>query len=148
MYRFKLQTLLNHRRHQEEMVQKELAQLQKKLVVEQEKLRAQQRVKQLNLSELKKKQRESRTVTDILLSVNYIEQLSKDIEHQTLRVQDVDKTVTQKRNELISVMKKCKTLEKLKDKEWQTYQQKLMKTERKLMDEVAAVRHVHKIQPH
>jgi len=130
------------------MVQKELAQLQKKLVVEQEKLRAQQRVKQLNLSELKKKQRESRTVTDILLSVNYIEQLSKDIEHQTLRVQDVDKTVTQKRNELISVMKKCKTLEKLKDKEWQTYQQKLMKTERKLMDEVAAVRHVHKIQPH
>jgi flagellar biosynthesis chaperone FliJ len=43
-------------------------------------------------------------------------------------------------------MKKRKTVEKLKDKEWQGYRQKLAKNERTLMDEVAAARHIRSIQ--
>lgn len=128
------------------MVQKELAQSQKKLAAEREKLRAQKKLKHLNLLELQKNQRESNTVTDILLVMNYIARLSRDIEHQILRVQEADKAVVQKRNDLVAAMKKCKTLEKLRDKEWQTHQQKLMKTECQVMDDVAAARHVRKIQ--
>jgi flagellar protein FliJ len=146
MFRFKLQTLLHHRRHQEEMVQKELAELQQKLAAEQEKLRIEKRDKRLNLLELRKKQRNSSTVTEILLFLNYIEQLSKNIEIQALRVQKVKKTVIQKRNELILIMKKRKTVEKLREKQWQGYRQKLAKTERTLMDEVAAGRYVRNIQ--
>jgi flagellar protein FliJ len=146
MFRFKLQAVLHHRRQQEEMAQKELAKLQQKLATEQEKLHIEKRVKRLNLLELREKQRNSSTVSEIRLSLNYLAQLSKNIEIQTLRVQKVEKTVIQKRNELISIMKKRKTLEKLKDKEWQGYRQKLAKNERTLMDEVAAARHIRSIQ--
>lgn len=128
------------------MAQKELAKLQQKLATEQEKLHIEKRVKRLNLLELREKQRNSSTVSEIRLSLNYLAQLSKNIEIQTLRVQKVEKTVIQKRNELISIMKKRKTLEKLKDKEWQGYRQKLAKNERTLMDEVAAARHIRSIQ--
>ena len=53
--------------------------------------------------------------------------------------------VTQKRDNLIAIMKKRKTLEKLKEKEWLEYQQKLMQAERKFNDEVAATRHIRKM---
>jgi flagellar export protein FliJ len=77
--------------------------------------------------------------------MNYLTQLSEDIEKQSLRVQKSTKLVDQKRHKLISIIKKRKTLSKIKDKDWQSYKQKLMQNERKLMDEVASTRHVRKI---
>jgi flagellar export protein FliJ len=77
--------------------------------------------------------------------MNYLTQLSKDIENQALRVQKITKLVDQKRHELITIMKKCKTLQILKDRDWQAYQQKLIQNERKLMDEVASTRYVRKM---
>jgi flagellar biosynthesis chaperone FliJ len=55
------------------------------------------------------------------------------------------KAVDLKRQELITVMKKHKTLKKLKHREIQAYQRKLMYDERKLMDELASIRHARKI---
>ena len=77
--------------------------------------------------------------------VNYIQQLSKNIDEQTKRVQDANKKVDQMRKELILSTKKRKTLEKLKDKGLKVYQQKEMQNERKLMDEIASSRHVRKV---
>jgi hypothetical protein len=78
------------------MVQKELAELQQKLAAEQEKLRIEKRDKRLNLLELRKKQRNSSTVTEILLFLNYIEQLSKNIEIQALRVRKLKRPLFRK----------------------------------------------------
>ncbi len=144
MYRFKLEALLNHRRHQEEVCQKELAQTERQLADEQGKLRQQKREKRENIQKLQAKQKEKLNVSDIILSVNYIQQLSKNIEDQKKCVREATKTVNQKRNELIIIVKKRKTLEKLKEKEWLAYQQIMMQTERKLMDEVASTRHARK----
>ena len=77
--------------------------------------------------------------------MNYIQQLSKDIEDQAIRAHKAAKLVDQKRHELVSIMQKHKTLKKLKYKEQQAYQQKLMQTERKLMDELASIRYARKI---
>ena len=145
MYRFKLEALLNHRRYQEEVCQKELAQAQRVLSDEREKLDRKKNEKQESLEKLQTKKKENPTVSDIMLHMNYLTQLSKDIEDQALRVQNSTKLVDQKRHELISIMKKRKTLKKIKYKDWQTYQQKLMQDERKLMDEVASTRHVRKM---
>jgi flagellar export protein FliJ len=71
--------------------------------------------------------------------------LSKDIEDQAMHVHKTVKLADQKRHELISVMQKRKTLKKLKYKEQQAYQQKLMQDERKLMDEIASIRHGRKV---
>ncbi len=145
MYRFKLEALLNHRRHQEEVCQKELAQTERQLADEQGKLRQRKREMRENIQKLQAKQKEKLNVSDIILSVNYIQQLSKNIEDQKKCVRQATKKVNQKRNELIIIVKKRKTLEKLKENEWLAYQQILMQTERKLMDEVASTRHARKM---
>ena len=145
MYRFKLEALLNHRRHQEEECQKELARTQRILVDEQGKLNRLKKEKRANVQKLQIKQKESIAVNDIILRLNYIQQLSKDIAIQSKYVQEAVNEVNQKRDALISIMKKRKTLEKLKDKKWQAYQKKLFQDELKLMDEFASIQHARKI---
>ena len=145
MYRFKLEALLTHRRHQEEAGQKELAKVRRKLSAEREKLNRIKREKQKSLEKLQAKKKDSTTVSNILLYMNFIQQLSKEIENQALRVHKSTKIVDHKRHELVSIMQKHKTLKNLKYKEQQAYQQKLMQDERKLMDELASIRHARKM---
>jgi flagellar export protein FliJ len=145
MYRFRLEALLNHRRYQEEVCQKELAQAQRELSDERLKLNWKKNLKQESVEKLQTKKKENPIVSDIMLHINYLTQLSKDIENQALRVQKSTQLVNQKRHELITIMTKRKTLKKIKYKDWQAYQQKLMQDERKLMDEVASTRHVRKM---
>jgi flagellar export protein FliJ len=145
MYRFKLEALLTHRRHQEEAGQKELAKVRRKLSDEREKLNRIKREKQKSLEKLQAKKKDSTTVSDIMLYMNYLAQLSKEIEDQALRVRKTSKLVDQKRHELISIMQKRKTLKKIKHKECRSYQQKLIQDERKLMDELASIRHARKM---
>ena len=145
MHRFKLEALLNHRCHQEELCQKELAQTERLLADEKGKLRCRKREHRENIQQLQAKQKVSINVSDIILAVNFIQQLSKDIEDQTKCVREATKTVSQKRNELIIIVKKRKTLEKLKEKEWVAYQKKMMQNERKLMDELASTKRARKM---
>ena len=145
MYQFKLQALLNHRRHQEEVCQIELAEAQRGLTDAQEKLRRLKKAKRENIQKLQTRQKEHHNVSDILIFINYIEQLSRDIEAQMQQVRKASKNVTQKRDNLIAIMKKRKTLEKLKEKERLDYQQKGMQAERKFNDEVASTRHIRKM---
>jgi flagellar FliJ protein len=145
MYRFKLEALLNHRRHQEEVCQKELADAQRELTAVQKKLSRLKKEKRANIQNLQTRQQESKTVSNILLFINFIEQLCAKIETQIRRLQKATQMVNQKRDDLISIMKKRKILEKLKEKEWLAYQQKILHEERKFNDEVAATRHVRKM---
>ena len=145
MYRFKLEALLNHRRYQEEVCQKELTTALIVLSDEREKLDRKKSEKQESLEKLQTKKKENPTLWDIKSHMNYLTQLSEDIESQALRVRNSSKLVDQKRQELISIMQKRKTLKKIKYKDWQRYQQKFMQDERRLMDEVASTRYVRKI---
>jgi len=145
MYRFKLEALLKHRRHQEEVLQKELADAQKKLAAEQSIQHALERKKRRRVQELQRRQTSGNTITDIVLYLTYIEHLSANIEDQKQRVQIAQQIAHQKRNELIASMKKRKALEKLKEKGRQAYQYKQMQEERKFMDEVASARHGRRI---
>ena len=144
MYRFKLQALLNHRRHQEEISQKELADAQRKLSAAQEHLRRLKNDRHDNVRILQDRQKEHHSTTNILIYLKYIEQLSREIEVQREQVSRASQDVRQKRADLIAVVKKRKTLEKLKENEWLAYQQKMMQAERKFNDEVAGARHIRK----
>ena len=91
MYRFKLEALLSHRRHQEEDCQKELAQAHRELSDERKTLMRIKTEKQKSLEILQTKKKVSTTVTDIRLYVNYIQQLSKDIEYQAMACAEICK---------------------------------------------------------
>ncbi len=82
MHRFKLEALLNHRRNQEEICQKELAQTERQLVDEEGKLRRQKREQRENIQKFHAKQKERINVSVMILSVSFIQQLSKNIENQ------------------------------------------------------------------
>ncbi len=145
MYRFKLETLLNHRRQQEEIRQQELAETERQLADEQERLSRRKREQREKIQGLQAKQKENINVSDIILSMNYIRRLAKSIEDQKKCVRDAGKKVDQKRNELITIVKKRKALEKLKESEIRAHRQKMMQKEGKLMDEVASTRHARKM---
>ena len=145
MHRFKLEALLSHRRHQEEICQKELAQTERLLADENHKLHRQKNEKSDNIQKLQIKQKKIINVFDIILTVRYIQQLSEKIEEQKKCARKAGSKVNQKRHELITIVKNRKTLEKLKEKEWLAYQQKVKQTERNLMDEVASTRHARKM---
>ena len=144
MYRFKLQALLNHRRHQEEIGQKEMAAAQRDLADAQEKLRRIKNDKRANIQKLKARQKALHNISNIIIFINYIEQLSRKLTAQIQQVDEASENATQKRHNLIAIMKKRKTLEKLKEKERLDYRQKMMQAERKFNDEVAATRHTRK----
>ena len=145
MYQFKLEALLNHRRHQEEICQKDLARFQQKLADEQQSLRRTKQLKRKKILELRIRQNDSINVSDMILYINFIVRLSKKIDEQCASMREADRKVNQKRNELIGLMKTRKTLEKLREKDWLTYQKKMMQDERKFMDEVATSRHIRKM---
>jgi len=145
MYRFKFEALLSHRRHQEEICQRELARCQRRLAGEQEKLRRTKYLKRENIRMLQARQQGSINVSEISLYMKYIDGLSEKVEEQNGCVREAAKQVNQKRNELIGIVKKRKTLERLKEKDRLAHQKELMQSERKLMDEMATTRHARKM---
>ena len=137
MYRFNLEPLLNHRRYQEEILQKELAGLKTRLAAEKDKLRVLKKKKRQYLGQLQLKQQSGRPVSEIRLYLHFVDHLSKEMNAQNQRVLRAEKGFNLKRQDLIQAMKKRKTLEKLQEKGFQAHQQKMLKKERDFMDEVA-----------
>ena len=137
MYRFNLEPLLNHRRYREEVLQKELAGLKKRLTEEEQKLRALRKKKRQFLLQFQKKQKDGRPASEIKLYFDFVEHFSKKIDAQHQNVIEAKRIFNLKRQDLITAMKERKTLDRLKEKGWQAYQQEQSKKERDLMDEVA-----------
>ncbi len=88
---------------------------------------------------------EPHNTSNILIFINYIKQITRDMDAQVQEVNLASQQVTQKRDNLIAIVKKRKTLEKLKEKQWLEYQKNMMQAERKFNDEVAATRHIRKM---
>jgi flagellar FliJ protein len=145
MYQFKLEPLLNHRRYQEEILQKELADLKKRLQAEQHQLRNLRTKKRRNVQLLTARQRKSRPASELKLYVDYIDHLTVELTVQAERVMEAQRRFDAKRRELMAAMKKRKVLEKLKEKGQRAYEQTQLKKERAVLDDVAGHQYVLKI---
>ena len=140
MYRFNLESLLNYRRYQEEILQKELADFKNQLIEHEQHLRQLKQARRKNSLELHQRQKKGGLVSGLIMYFRYLDRLTADIDKQNRRVVQTKKRIEQKRRELIEIVKKRKTLEKLKDKGFNTFEQQQLKKERDLLDEVAATR--------
>jgi len=138
MYRFNLESLLNHRRYQEEILQKELAGLKVRLAAEKDKLWVLRQKKRKTVQQLQEKQTDGHLVSEIKLFVDFLDQLSKEMEAQRENVLEAERNFSLKRRDLIAAMKERKTLDRLKEKGLQAYEQEQFKKERSFMDEVAS----------
>ena len=138
MYRFNLEPLLNNRRYQEEILQKELAGSKIRLAAEKDKLWILRQKKRKYVQQLQEKQTDGRPVSEIKLFVDFVEQLAKEMEVQRQNVLHAERDLNLKRQDLIAAMKKRKTLDRLKEKGLQAYEHEKFKKERSFMDEVAS----------
>jgi flagellar FliJ protein len=138
MYQFNLEPLLNHRRYQVEVLQKELATLKMRFDAEKDKLWRLRQKKRKTVLLLQEKQTVGRPAAEIKLCVDFVEQLSKKMEAQKQNVLEAERKFSLKRRDLVAAMKKRKILDRLKEKGLQAYEQEQLKKERGLMDEVAA----------
>jgi len=137
MYQFNLEPLLNHRRYQVEVLQKELADLKIRLDAEKDKLWVLRQKKRETVLQLQEKQTDGRPASEIKLYVDFVEQLSKEMEAQRQKVLKAERKFNLKRLDLIAAMKKRKILDRLKEKGLQAYEKEQLKKERSFMDEVA-----------
>ena len=146
-YRFNLEPVLNHRRLVEETLQKDLAILKISLIDENERLITYEESRVKLLEELQQIQKEGTTTSDILLYLPFIEQVSKDIERQKKKVFELEIKVEQNRKDLLEATKKKKALQKLKEKAFKAYNQKLIKNEQDFLNEVAVSQFNRRIRP-
>ena len=144
MYQFKLESLLNHRRYREEVLQKELAHSKRRLQSEQEQLRDLKNQKRQNLRQLQTRQKKGRPASELKLYVDFIEYLTAEMEAQRQKVMEAQRRFDSTHQAVIAAMKKRKALEKLKEKGRRAYEQTQLKKERDLLDDVAGHQFVQK----
>jgi flagellar FliJ protein len=144
MYQFKLEPLLNHRRYQEEVLQKELAGLKKRLQAEQHQLRNLKKKKRRNGQLLEARQKKGRPASELKLYVDFIDYLTAQMKIQAEQVVKAQHRCDATRQELLAAMKKRKVLEKLKEKGRRAYEQTQLKKERALLDDVAGHQYILK----
>ena len=142
MSKFKLETLLQHRKHVEENYQRELANTLHALKEEKETLG-----QLISSRDQVKRNLEQRLTEDInaaeLLHFNkYLDRLSIDISLQNKRVADVELELEQKRLKLTEAVKSRKIMDKLKDKQMAAEFEKNQKNEQNFMNEIAINRHL------
>jgi flagellar export protein FliJ len=138
MYQFNLEPLLNHRRYQVEVLQKELADLKMRLDAEKDKLWLLRQKKRETVLHLQEKQTVGGPASESKLYIDFVEQLSKKMEAQKQNVLEAERNFSLKRQDLVAAQQKRKILDRLKEKGLQAYEQAQLKKERSLMDEVAA----------
>ena len=90
------------------------------------------------MQQLQEKQTDGHLVSEIKLFVDFLDQLSKEMEAQRENVLEAERNFSLKRRDLIAAMKERKTLDRLKEKGLQAYEQEQFKKERSFMDEVAS----------
>ena len=138
MYKFSLQSLLNHRKHLEENLDKELGRIKRAVNIEERRLERLTKNKIKCQQDLQKNQDDGKKINEIILCFNYLDKLALDIDKQKKCLKNVEKEYEIKRSELIEAMKKRKTLVRLKEKEMKAFNYSEMKVEQDIMNEVAA----------
>ncbi len=145
-FKFSLQTLLNHRLHREEILQKELAEAGCRLKEEKAALTRLQEDKERAYAEVQLKHLRGMAVSEHILYANFLEGLARNIAVQQEKVNEAERQYAQKQEELIEAVKKRKTIENLKEKGLAAYSKKLLKLDQDFLDEVAICR-FHKGTP-
>ena len=139
-YTFSLESLLNHRIHHEEIMQKELAVCGCRVRDEKENLLRIQQDKERAYAEIQQKQLRGIAISEHIVYANFFEGLARNMLTQQEKIKEAEKQFALKREELIEAVKKRKTIENLKEKGLAAYTREVLKLDRDFMDEIAISR--------
>jgi len=140
-FKFKLQTVLDHKQKQEEEEQRELVRRKDILAKEERRLKRLKDIQETRKRELAEKSAQGLlNVEEIQMYHQFQKRLSAEISAQSIRVQQAQADVEWQREKLLEAMKERKTYEKLKEKHYQAWLAETEAEERKLLDEIATTK--------
>jgi flagellar export protein FliJ len=148
MFRFRLQHVLEVRERLERLKQKDhaLALLEwQSLVTE---IDRRQRTMTQAAGHVDSLKQTSPTMMPILLHSNYRKRLQAEVERLREQVREQEQVLELKRRELVETRRARRTLEILRDKQRERYEQRQQRLERATMDEVAANYHTFNGRTH
>ncbi len=141
MVAFRLQTVLNVRKIEEEKLQGELATLIKSILEAESTLNFLRLQKSQTLRILHEKQKEGMSAGEIGIYNTYLKELSDRISSQKKILKELEKARDKKREELIEASKRRKILEKLKEKKLLDALHEEMRRQQNFIDEIGVTRH-------
>ncbi|MEE4111911.1 MAG: flagellar export protein FliJ [Desulfobacteraceae bacterium] len=144
MYRFNMQTVLDHRQFIEDKLKKDLAEIRQQVMA------AQLQMKWLNRKEadtrtaLKQEQAAGVSSHQVVAYQLYLKRLSERITRQAKVISEISQRESKKQEALLEAMKKRQILEKLKDQSLDRYHRMMLKKEMNFIDEMAINQFVRK----
>lgn len=141
MFTFRLESVLKHRKHQEEILQKELSLMQREIEMKHSALQCLFEKMSRLVRNIQRLQQEGVTISEQILYCDCIEQQKIKIGLLEQEIEIIRNKIDIKRKELLEAVKNRKILEKLKEKKNVVYLEDLLRTEQKLLDEAAVCRY-------
>jgi flagellar export protein FliJ len=144
MFNFKLQTILNVRKILEEKSLQDFSEQQRECQKENERLQTIRHEKTELIDGLRKVQGKAVNVTEITMNVEHIRQCMKREVVQQEQVREAERLTEVKKEALFDAMGKRKSMETLKERQFDQHQSEMDLIERTTIDEMVIVRHNRK----
>lgn len=142
VFKFKLQSILEHKKKVEEEEQRVLARLKEIQRKEQEKMELLKMTKVTEMEALVEKSAQGfLNVSEIQMYHVHLKRLDREIADQEMVLQRMAAEVEDQRQRLIQASQDKKTYEKLKEKHKTSFESAIEEEERKFIDELATMRY-------
>ena len=139
-WRPKLDAVLRHRKHREEQVQQEFAEVKSELLAQEEKLRKLRRELQETLCQLREKHTEGISPDEIDLYDRFIKRQHAEMETQHMIIRGLNEQYEAKREILSQAVQEKKVIEKIQDTHRKAFLKDLDKKQQDILDEIAGKR--------
>lgn len=140
-FNFRLQKVLDIKKHKEEEKKQELAKLLLKYKKEEALLFYLKDNQTKYQNKLREKQRGAMDIFEMIFYYTYLYKLSYDIKNQQDILRKLETEINNKREEVISASKERKIFEKLKDRKFSQWKQEQNLQEQKFLDEIGIVKY-------
>ena len=136
--KFRFETLLQVHNNKENLLQKELGDILAHKQTQQNRQNFMQTTREHNLKEINQRMTQDLNVDTYVLYNNFFDGNHLRKERQRIIISEVDVRADAKRQELVEVRRKRRTMEILKERDLKAYNEKLTKIETEIMDEIAS----------
>ena len=143
---FRFESVLRYRRRIEEQKQKELAEVQRRLLTEVSRLRYLEERREEARTALDRAKARGVLLRELVLHDAYLEGLAAEICIQRKRLYDLHRAAERKREELLDSSRRKKVLEKLEERDRERQYREELRRERIRNDEIAAARYVRSLR--
>ena len=136
--KFRFETLLQVHKNKENLLQKELGNILEHKRTQQDRQDFMQNIRGNNLRQINQRMTQDLSINTYVLYNSFFNGNHLQKERQQVIISEIDVRANAKRQELVEVRRKRRTMEILKERDLRAYSQKLAKIETEMMNEIAS----------